>query len=183
MRKRLLLSASALLILGAGSWVYLRSRPSGSCGGGAEEIEVSDIYVKPLLNKGQKTQAFMNWYACNELREGDLVLYRYNTSLPPVVRIARGVPGDHFELVPDSANHAWNIRINGKLVPDTDGKPYFFGAETPPTLSLYEKSRQGIVGPREAIVFSSFPPGDKDSGVSGLVSIDDLVAKIPTPSP
>jgi hypothetical protein len=98
--------------------------------------------------------------------------------MPPVVRIARGVPGDKFELISDKPNHAWNIKINGKFVLDNVGKPYFFGAETPPTLSLYEKSHHGLLGPGEAIIFSSFPPGDKDSGVSGLASVDDLVGRV-----
>ena len=56
--------------------------------------------------------------------------------------------------------------------------PYFFGAETPPTLSLYVQSSGGVLRSGDVIILSTLPPGDSDSGVFGVASIVDLLGKV-----
>ena len=58
-----------------------------------------------------------------------------------------------------------------------NGERYSFGGERPPPLKLAEESRKGIVGNGEVILFSSFPPGDRDSGTFGMISTVDIVGK------
>jgi len=142
-----------------------------------ETIEVKDVYARPHVNKGDKVKALMNWYGCHKVETGDLVLYRYSTNQEPVIRIARATPGDRFKLVKAKDRDAWNIEVNGDLV-EAEGKPYFFGTDQVPPLGLYEKANRGILQPNHAIILSAFPPGYQDSGLFGVVSIDDLIAKV-----
>ena len=71
----------------------------------------------------------------------------------------------------------WQLKINGKPVTGAKGERYSFGGELPPPLKLAEESRKGIVGKDEVILFSSFPPGDRDSGTFGIISTVDIVGK------
>jgi hypothetical protein len=56
--------------------------------------------------------------------------------------------------------------------------PYFFGPESPPVLSLYEKARPDGLRAGEVILLSSVPPGGSDSGSFGICSVRDLIAKV-----
>jgi hypothetical protein len=149
--------------------------------GGCEVREKTSVVKEPgmagLIPDGAKVRFLYGWYNCHAPEKGDLVLYRFSEKMDPIVRVVRAVEGDHFKLSPDSNGHAWNLLINGKAVMAGD-KPYFFGAASPPTLSLYVKSHNGILQPGEVILLSSVPPGSLDSGVLGLRQIRDVMAKV-----
>src|SRR5690348_7256404 len=72
----------------------------------------------------------------SNFQRGDTVSYRFSPNQEPVPRIVRGIPGDRFELLPDEAHGAWNLKINGELIMSGD-QPYFFGGKDKPTLALY----------------------------------------------
>lgn len=173
-----LLIAVALLI----AFYVSRRVPSELKGCETRAIEgtMADQYLKGFLEMGQKYDATLNWYRCNPVQRGDLVLFRLSTNLPLVVKIVRGIAGDRFEVKADASHKHWNLWINGKIVLDHANKPYYFGGTNPPTLSLYEKPRKGILLPNEAIVLSSLSPGNADSAAFGVTSVSELVGKVST---
>ncbi len=149
------------------------------CPAGEISLTMSDVYMRGVLEQGQPFRTLLNWYACNAPTSGDLVLFRISPVSDPVVRRVVAVPGDKISVVKDEGKNGWNLEINGNVI-KADGKPYFFGADVPPPLSLYAKSREGQIRDGEVIVFSSFPPGASDSGTLGAVSLKDILGKVET---
>lgn len=147
------------------------------CPGKNTEFAIQDPYLRGIVEQGSKVTVSLNWYECNKPERGDLVLYRFSQHEDPVVRRVVGLPGDEFELRP-IAKQGWELLI--KRTPVTGvSKPYYFGVDTtPPPLALAAKARNGILSDKEVILFSSFGPGDRDSGTFGVISTKDVVGKV-----
>ncbi len=148
------------------------------CPGETLTLNMDDQYMKGFIEEGAKFKVTINWYACHAIERDDIVFYRISKMMNPVVRMARGIPGDKFKTVPDKNNQGWNIIINDKPVMWEGRIPYFFGASVPPPLSLGEKSRKGVLGPTDVILLSTVPPGHIDSGIFGISNIVDVIGKI-----
>ncbi len=147
----------------------------------SEDLEINDNTARGIIGPDRKARVIKGYYSCNKPAHGDIILKSRGSSIPPIVRIMRAVPGDHFKLVQDKEHKRWNIEINEKILMSGDKNneiPYFFGTETPPTLALYEKPRNGILGPNEVILFSKIPPGSQDSGQFGIISLSDIIGKV-----
>jgi len=147
------------------------------CPGETITRSMEDPYMRGIIEQGQKYRVIMNYYACNPIRKGDYVLHRLSSTLEPTVKIVEGVPGDRFSLVKDKEHNAWNVVVNDDMV-KRNGKPYFFGAPTAPTMSLYEKAQKGLLQKGDIILLSSWPPGDRDSGIFGVMSVQDVLGKV-----
>ena len=149
-----------------------------ACPGEVIDIVNTDDLLGAAAKKGQTLKVTLNWYGCNPLERGALVYYRFSTTLPPIVRFLRAVPGDKFEVVRDKERDAWNLKVNGELVMDETGeKPYFFGAKPPATLSLYEKQSKGILANGDVILLAAVSPGQNDSGIFGVANVADILGK------
>jgi hypothetical protein len=158
---------------------FVRKR-GGPCPGEIKTFVMQDLYLRGILEPGQKFRVITNYYNCHPVKRNDLVFYQFSTAMDPVVKIARGIPGDKFELKPFKPRHAWSLLINGDEVKSElpNHEVYFFGAASPPTLSLYVKSRNSHLGADEIIGLSSYPPGDSDSGTAGIIKLVDVVGKV-----
>jgi len=147
------------------------------CPGETIPFQMNDSYLRGLLEKGTKVQVRINWYACHPIERNDLVLFRYSEFEDPVIRRVVGIPSDRFQSVFQKKNRSWQLLINDFPVFAVKGE-YFYGDDDVPLLALAEKDKRNVLGPDDVIIFSSFPPGHKDSGELGLVSIKDLVGKV-----
>jgi hypothetical protein len=157
----------------------LRTGKGGPCPGERVRLVMGDVYMRGIIEEGEKFDVIMNYYACNPFKRGDYILQHLSASMDPVVKILRGLPGDKFELSKDSGGRGWNLVINGDPVMwEAENKPYFFGGKQAPTLALYEKSRKGILGADEIIILGNWPPGNNDSGIFGVFSINDVLGKV-----
>ncbi len=155
------------------------SKKPESCHLETKSWVMPDESMMPRIKKGQKLTLTQGWYGCHSAVPGEIVLFRFSKQLDPVVRFVRAAAGDRFSLKADKAHKAWNIAINGKLLLVADGgAPFFFGSESPPLLSLYEKNHaKGLEGD-EALVFGAQSQGRFDSGELGLVSSSDFQARV-----
>src|SRR4051812_26773813 len=77
---------------------YANDRP---CPGKTQTLVMKDPNLGETLKQGEQFDVLTNWYGCHAVERGDLVLYRFSETRDPVVRIARGIPGDRFHLVQD----------------------------------------------------------------------------------
>jgi signal peptidase I len=153
-------------------------RVVGNCEIEEEEIKMPDATMTGIFQAGEDLVVEKGYYICNSPLPGDTVYYRYSESRNPVVKRIVAVEGDKFKTVKDEKGRGWNLEVNGDRVQGSDGQPYYFGSPNPPTLSLYEKPRNGILNKGETIVFSNQAPGREDSGIFGLVSTGDLLGKV-----
>lgn len=148
------------------------------CPGETIDFVVKDPYMRGVVEEGQKVKVVMNYYACNDLKHGDVVLYKYSQYQDPVVRRVVAVPGDSFTLR-SVENEGWELFVNGKVVTGVKGQPYRFGVDKyAPPLELAAQQRQHKLPEKELIVLSSFPPGDRDGGLFGLSNQVDIVGKV-----
>lgn len=148
------------------------------CPGKPIEFVVKDPYMRGVVEVDQKVKITMNYYKCNNLQHGDVILYKYSQYEDPVIRRVVAVPGDKFKLK-SVAHEGWELSVNGKVVTGVNGKPYRFGVDKyDPPLELAGRQRKFVLPEKELIVLSSFPPGDRDSGIFGLSNQNDIVGKV-----
>lgn len=178
----------ALVLLGTGSY-YFFNRPiipkpkrdynlgaNAPCPGEKLELKMDDVFMRGLLEKGAPFSVSVNWFACNQAENNQLVYYRYSTKADPIVRRIVAREGDKFHLAKDESHKAWKLFVGGNEIKSVDGKPYFFGSiEAAPNLKVYGDAHDGILAKGHVILFSAFPPGEIDSGVYGVISTQDLV--------
>lgn len=182
-QKFLVIGGVALVVVALGVFVLKKRKPpvQFGCVEETREVEITDPrFMVGILEGGKTYEALIGYYKCNPPQKGDIVLYQFSQTMDPVVKIVRAVEGDRFELVEDKDHGAWNLEVNGDAVTYLEGK-YFFGSRNKPTLSLYEKTRNNIVGANEVILLSNVPPGMDDSGVFGMVHVNDVIGKIKMP--
>lgn len=151
---------------------------AGPCPGRTEIRSMLDPFLPGRIESGQAMQITWNWYACHPPQRDEIAFVRLSRALPPKVRIIRAVPGDSLSLSPNANGVGWNLTVNGTIVSDFQGHPYYFGGEGTPPIGRYIEVQGKVLGPGNVIVLSTRSPGEEDSGQFGVTGIDDLVARV-----
>lgn len=128
-----------------------------------------------LIEDGAVMRIIMGYYKCHEVGRGDIVVYDYPGG-EPLAKIAQGVPGDRFRLE-KSRPGCWGIRINGKILKNSQKAPYCIGEHGYRMLSSYEKSYDGVIPQDACLILGNQPEGTLDSTRFGLVSRADLLGR------
>lgn len=174
--------AGFFAILGLGLILYpLFFQSSGNlqCVTEEREHQVVGFDLLPKYKQGEKLLVLHNFYSCNPVDKGDFVLFQISANSAARVRRVVGVPGDRFEVVEDTKKKAWNLKINGKLIPWQNGQPYFFGSDKmPPTLRKNQDYAHGEIPRDNYIVLALVAPGSADSSFTGLVRKEQLIGKV-----
>ena len=139
------------------------------------DFKMNDNSMEGVLNAGKTYPTFSNWQNCVHLQRGDVVLYKYSSGGSPVARKIAAIPGDTIELVRNPEKNNWQIKVNGSLY-ESDGAPYYFGSSADHPISLYEKAHKGLLDSKSFLIFANKPPGGRDSGEFGVISINDIVS-------
>jgi hypothetical protein len=140
---------------------------------------MSEAYMRPLIKRDDKYVALLKYYDCHPIHRGDVVLAYTTDDKEPVVRIVRGVPGDKYQVISDTKNKSWNIKINEEIL-KTDTTPYYFGSVQGAALLEEQKSKGPNLGNDEFILFSMISPGSRDSGMVGRISRAKILGKVKT---
>lgn len=184
--RRQYLVVTLLFLSGVSCFVYLLIRAwrtSRPIGHGDLACVTHESFVAPdkrmsgisgLPVSGQ-VRVLLNYFACNPVHRGDLAYLKIADHIPPVIRVVRGVPGDHYEVyqVPGKKDR-WQVKINGRDV-ETAGGPMVLVSKFDPALRTYQVSRHGILRNDEYILFSNSSPSLEDSSDLGLISKDRLI--------
>lgn len=137
--------------------------------------EVRGDSLFPLIKNGSRVQIMYGFYSCNPVRDGDLVIYRYAGSKDPLIKIARAVAGDAFDL--EQAKNGWNILVNGKILKNSEGVPYSISAARKNMLGLYISDYKGVIPAGAAMILGDRPEGTLDSTQFGLVGVNDILGR------
>ena len=178
-----ILVALALVGAGFGIWKWSK-RPKDPCATDEIEIVIKDESMRPMLKGGDEVEVVKGYYACKPVERGDWVAFQLGEKAPVMVRVAVGVPGDTYELLPNEKLQRWQIKINGELYePETDGgkQAYFFGTlKARPVLVLgsAKGENKGTVREGEVLLLSNVPPGFMDSGVTGKRLLAETLGKV-----
>jgi|GEM_PF-5219590 len=138
---------------------------------------MSDVYMRGLIDPGTTVRATLGWYLCHPIQVGDLVLYRFSSEKPPVVKRVVAVGGQSISVEIDPAGQGWILTVDKQVI--DPAKPYIFGSATaPPPLKLYADQNHDVIQQGHVVLFSAFPPGDSDSGIFGVVSVEDVIGHV-----
>ncbi len=142
-----------------------------------EERIVKGNSLFPLFLDGETVKILFNYYECNEVERDDVVLYYYAGSSVPLIKIARGVGGDSFELV-EKSESKWHILINGKVLKNSKNDAYLISKKGYEMLSLYEKDFEKEIPGEALLLLGDNPSGTLDSTRFGFVSEKNISAKV-----
>lgn len=145
--------------------------PSPPCLTKTQTLLINGSSLSPLLENNSEITALLNHYSCHEIERNDLVLYKYSGNKNPLIKIARGIPGDRFEIKDD------NIYINTTLLKNSENNPYILDSRAKTMLSLYINDYKGIIPKDTYLLLGNQTSGSLDSTRFGLVSRDDILGK------
>ena len=139
--------------------------------------EVSGGSLEPILSQGQHVNVRERYYDCNPVRRGDLVTLFYAGKLAPLVKIAKGIPGDAFALIKEKDGGNWNMEINGRTLKNSLGEPYLVDIRGKNILSLYERDYGGKIPENTYLLLGNLASaeGSLDSRNFGLVNKSDFI--------
>jgi signal peptidase I len=140
------------------------------------EDTVSGQSMDGIIANGQKITVLQNYYACNPIERGDVVVYSFSATQERIVKSVKGIPGDTFALKPSGA--VWNLIINGSVAKDSTGEPYQLDARGNAMLSLYAHDYKGVIPADSYLILGNVPTGSLDSTHFGLVSDTDFIGKV-----
>lgn len=157
--------------------VVRASQNSSGCEVKEQPLKVNGGSLSGFIEDGAEIKALMNYYVCNPVERGDIVLYGHSGNKNPLIKVVKGIPGDKFQLKKTSAG-CWNILINGEISKNFQNEPYCFGDSGYKMLSLYEKDYEGVIPPNAYLIFGNLVGGSLDSSRFGLIGKNDLLGKV-----
>ncbi len=104
------------------------------------------------------------------IHRGDLVIFRTGAHGQPVIKIAKGLPGDHFAVDSDGF-----IIISGAVLKNSMGAPYDFPPTARRILQSYERAYNGILPVGTYLLLGDGAQGALDSSRLGLIHVSDFL--------
>lgn len=138
-------------------------------------LKVRGDSLAGLVEDNEVLKILMGYYQCHPVERDDLAVYNY-PGAEPLIKIAKGVPGDKFHLQKTTAG-CWNILINEEIIKNSQETPYCISEQGYRMLSLYERSYKGVIPPDAYLILGNLPQGSLDSTRFGWVGRSDLLGK------
>ncbi len=168
-------SLSLLIMVSLGSVFFYRG--DLSCVTERSEDTVRGASMQPLIKDGATITALYGFYACNQIRRGDLALISPSANRDPLIKKVRVLPGDRFGLFRVGADR-WNILVNGTALKNSEGQVYSLSDRGNRMISLYETDYKGVMPPGFYFIFGEDPAGTLDSTKFGPVGEQAILAKV-----
>ncbi|MDP3052653.1 MAG: signal peptidase I [bacterium] len=128
-----------------------------------------------LIEDGASVKILFDFYNCNEVMAGDIIIYNYSGDPEPLIKIVKAVPGDRFQL--EQSPDGWNILVNGEILKNSQSRPYILDARGYKMLSLYENDYKGIIPTAAYLILGNLSNGSLDSSRFGLIDKSDILGK------
>lgn len=138
---------------------------------------VSGSSLQGIIRDGEEVLIEFGYYACRPVARGDIVAYRYGGNERPIIKIARGIPGDTLALESGESD-AWYLVINGERVHDAAGKFYILDASQARMISLYVRDYGGVIPAESYLLLGSASAASLDSRQFGLAAKADILGRV-----
>jgi signal peptidase I len=146
-----------------------------NCISNVEERIVHGNSLVGLIESGEKVKILFGYYDCNGVKRNDLIVYSYGGNENLLIKIVKGLPGDKFSL--QKTEGGWHILINGKVLKNSENKPYLLDERSYRMLSLYERDYKGVIPENAYLILGNLVSGTLDSTSFGLVGKQDILGK------
>ena len=151
---------------------------SSLCGIKEEEKAVNGNSLEPLVKSGETIKIIFGFYACNPVVRDDIVAYQYAGNSNPIVKIARGVPGDKWSL--EKSGDYFLIQVNGDIIKNSAGREYKIPA-TNKMLPLYAGDYP-VIPENSYLILGDGVNGSLDSSSFGFADGNNILGKVVLPS-
>ncbi|OGZ32037.1 MAG: signal peptidase I [Candidatus Portnoybacteria bacterium RBG_13_40_8] len=141
-----------------------------------KKFEVRGVSLSGVLEPGTTIDVWLNYYQCHQVKRGDLVLYKINPQIDPIIKIVKGIPGDNIRLEGRDGKF-WNILVNDKALTVSQGEPYQINEKAADLIGLYIKDYHGVIPPKSYLLMGNMVSGSVDSTRFGLVDISDIIGR------
>jgi signal peptidase I len=141
-----------------------------------KKFEVRGVSLSGVLESGTTIDVWLNYYQCHQVKRGDLVLYKINPQIDPIVKIVKGIPGDNIRLE-NGDGKFWNILVNDKVLTVSQGEPYQINEKAVDLIGLYIKDYHGVIPLKSYLLMGNMVSGSVDSTRFGLVDISDIIGR------
>ncbi|MCR4328196.1 MAG: signal peptidase I [Patescibacteria group bacterium] len=144
-----------------------------------EEVTVVGGSLTGVVENGEKVKVIKGYYACNDAKRGDIVVYNYSGTVDPIVKVVKAIPGDKLEL--KKSNDGWNVVVNGEIVKNSQRVPYLIAGNAYKILNLYVQDYArggGVVTGGGHLILGNIPTGSLDSTSFGMVTKNDFIGKV-----
>ena len=145
-------------------------------------VKISEHFIRgqsmsELFQPETRIEAEEGWYACHPVKRDDIVLVRLPHRKDPLIKIAKVIPGDRFELK-SLSGASYQLLINRQVAKTPKGQSYLFSGSAYKMLSLYEKDFKGVMPKDTYFVFGTQPGGSLDSAKYGPITHAALMARV-----
>jgi len=125
----------------------------------------------PLFQNRETVTTFENYYDCNEIKEGDIVIFNFKTREGDYIKRVLGMPNDIIEF------EEGFVKINGEFVFNSEGEKYKVSASQEKVLTVplvnSQIPRNGYLVLGDNVSESTF-----DSRQFGFISKDQIIGKV-----
>jgi signal peptidase I len=132
---------------------------------------VDGASMSPLLQNGEIVTTYENYYDCNEIERGDIVIFNFKTREGDYIKKVQGMPNDILEF------EEGYIKINGEYVINSEGKKYKLNSFQQKILSVplvdSQIPRNGYLVLGDNIDSKTF-----DSRQFGYINKDQIIGKV-----
>lgn len=172
-KKHVLIPTIVIVIFAAAWWFKIGE---GRCPTTTVTKTVHGSSLSGFIENGQTIRVREGYYACNEVKRDDIVIYRY-AGTSQLIKVVKGIPGDTFELQPVKTGRYY-ILVGGKVAQNSKQQPYVVGPDEYKMLSLYVRDYKGVIPKDAYLILGNLPGGSTDSTEFGLVGRKDLIGKV-----
>ncbi len=147
-----------------------------------EEIVNNDCFVtkqrtidgasmSPLLQNGETVTTFENYYDCNEIQKGDIIIFNFKTREGDYIKKIVGMPNEILEF------EEGYIKINGEYVLNSEGNKYKLNSSQQKILSIPLVDNQ-IPRNGYLVLGDNVSNGTFDSRQFGYINKSQIIGKV-----
>jgi len=135
------------------------------------EHKVVGVSMEPLLKDGSRVKGLTGYYACNEIKRGEIAILKFKTREETFVKNIAGIPGDSLEFADNQ------LKLNGQILKNIQGEPYLFSATSQRVITIPVKDGKIPEG-RYLILGEEKGPNAFDSRQFGFTEKEHLIGRV-----
>jgi signal peptidase I len=141
-----------------------------------ETYKIGKSSLPGIVETGDEVKVFSNYCQSNDIKRGDIVLYRTDLKSEPIIKIVKGIPGDKLGLQGDE--RVWNLLINDEMLTTSKGKVYEISNKDGEALITHLQKSMGIIPPGEYLLMGNTVEESDGGSFFGLVKISDIIGRV-----
>lgn len=147
-----------------------------------ESYEIKDSSLIDFFKSGNKVKVLLNYYQCNQIERGDIVLYKENSQSEPIIKMVKGIPGDLFGMQGDGIG--WNILINNEIIATSQGDLHQVNVKDGDVLIEYFQSLSSdkyaipTIPSKEYLLIENIASGGIENTPFSLANFSSIIGKV-----